>query len=244
MKFFQRPSFGFAVAIVLIMGLIVFYRYGRGVWRPLKLKITGKQTVEDVLERLESEMKQRFSDLLLLIDGRPLALLAFKEERRLEVWKTTDAGWSFRKSYPFTAFSGRLGPKLREGDRQIPEGLYAIEYLNPNSRYHLSMKVDYPNEFDREKARHDNREQLGDDIFIHGMNATIGCIPIGNHGIEELFYLVAKNGYQNTQVIIAPYDMRGVKKSLGVEDIAWENELYAKLSETLTAFSLHRGTKQ
>jgi len=59
------------------------------------------------------------------------------------------------KSYPFTGFSGGLGPKLREGDGQIPEGVYAIEYLNPNSQFHLSVKLDYPNVFDKAKGRAD-----------------------------------------------------------------------------------------
>lgn len=244
MKLIQRSSFGFLLCITLILGLLAFYRYGRSIWVPVKQKISGKQTVDDVIKRLENRMRQSFVELDLLTDGEPLALLAFKEERRLEAWKMAHSGWQYLKTYPFTAFSGRLGPKLREGDFQIPEGIYGIEYLNPNSRYHLSIKIDYPNEFDRRKAQHDKRARLGGDIFIHGMNATIGCIPIGNRNIEELFYLVAKNGYQNTQVIIAPYDMRTTKKTLILEEIAWEDELYATLSQALTVFPFPGGEER
>ena len=236
----QRPSLGFLACIAFIVGVLVFYRYGRSVWFPVKLKMSGKRTVNDVLRQLDPQMIQNFSGLARLTDGRPLALVTFKEERRLEVWKMTATGWSYVKSYPFAAFSGRLGPKLQEGDFQIPEGIYGVEYLNPNSRYHLSIKIDYPNNFDREKARHDGRRQLGGNIFIHGMNSTIGCIPIGNKNIEELFYLVAKNGYQNTQVVIAPYDMRLRKRSLSLDNITWEDELYATLSKALTAFPLNK----
>lgn len=236
MKTLQRPSLGFLLCLALLIGGIAFYRYGRNVWSPIVRKVRGQKTVADVLRRLGPEMRRNFADLDRVTDGKPLALLAFKEERRLEVWKRMDADWRFRKSYPFTAFSGRLGPKLREGDLQIPEGIYGVEYLNPNSRYHLSIKVDYPNAFDREKARQDRRVQLGGDIFIHGMDATIGCIPIGNANIEELFYLVAQNGFQNTQVIIAPYDMRTGSKRIDVEGIAWEDELYEALTQALRAF--------
>ncbi|MCP4405266.1 MAG: L,D-transpeptidase family protein [bacterium] len=239
----KRPSIGFCLTLAILLGLLVFYRYGRSIWVPIKLKIAGKRTVDEVLIQLEDRMKQNFPDIELLTDGQPLSLLAFKEEWRLEVWKMTHSGWRYLKTYPFTAFSGRLGPKLREGDFQIPEGIYAVEYLNPNSRYHLSVKINYPNNFDREKAQHDQRTQLGGDVFIHGMNATIGCIPIGNTNIEELFYLVAKNGYQNTQVIISPYDMRVGTKALYVEKITWEDELYMKLSDALTSFLIPGGAE-
>jgi len=83
---------------------------------------------------------------------KKLTILAFKNERLLEVWGYGDNHWRFIKSFNWTAYSGVLGPKLREGDRQIPEGIYGIEYLNPNSKFHLSMKVSYPNSFDREMA--------------------------------------------------------------------------------------------
>ncbi len=67
-----------------------------------------------------------------------------------------------------------------------------IEYLNPNSKFHLSMKVSYPNSFDREMAKLDNRDNLGGDIMIHGSNRSVGCIPIGDGGIEELYFLVKR----------------------------------------------------
>ncbi len=68
-------------------------------------------------------------------------------------------------------------PKFKEGDGQIPEGIYGIEYLNPNSKFHLSMKINYPNSFDKEMAKIDNRKNLGGDIMIHGSNKTIGLYP-------------------------------------------------------------------
>ena len=75
-----------------------------------------------------------------------------------------------------------------EGDKQVPEGFYRIELLNPNSRYHLSLRVNYPNADDIERAREDRRDllNLGGDIMIHGGAESIGCIAIGNPAIEHL----------------------------------------------------------
>lgn len=140
------------------------------------------------------------------------------------------------KTYPFTGFSGDLGPKLREGDGQIPEGIYAIEYLNPNSSYHLSMKVSYPNAFDRDKGSKDGRKSLGNDIFIHGKSVTIGCIPIGDAGIEELFLMVSEVGIEHVEVILAPYDMRRSTRTIEIAEIDWEAELYSEIHSVLARF--------
>ena len=95
------------------------------------------------------------------------------------------------KSYPICALSGQLGPKRREGDLQIPEGFYTISKLNPQSSYHLSMRVDYPNASDKVRGRAlDARAPLGGDIMVHGNCVTIGCIPLENEPIEEV-YVVA-----------------------------------------------------
>ena len=130
------------------------------------------------------------------------------------------------KRYPFTGFSGGPGPKLREGDGQIPEGIYAIEYLNPNSQFHLSMKLNYPNAFDKAKGKADGRDRLGFDIFIHGGSATIGCIPIGDAGLEELFLMVSEVGKLNVTAVISPYDMRMKSKRIEIPGIVWEQELH------------------
>ena len=145
----------------------------------------------------------------------------------LEVWGRLKSGeLELIKRYPFTGFSGGPGPKLREGDGQIPEGIYAIEYLNPNSQFHLSMKLNYPNAFDKAKGKADGRDRLGFDIFIHGGSATIGCIPIGDAGIEELFLMVSEVGKLNVTAVISPYDMRMKSKRIEIPEIVWEQELH------------------
>jgi murein L,D-transpeptidase YafK len=119
-----------------------------------------------------------------------LFLRAFKREAELEVWgKGEGARYALIRTYPVLSSSGGPGPKRREGDRQVPEGFYRLQYLNPASLYHLSMKLDYPNASDRVRS---DREQPGSDIFIHGGNGSIGCLPIGDSGIEEVFLLATK----------------------------------------------------
>lgn len=94
-----------------------------------------------------------------------LALLAFKQERRLEVYAANSQSAPFRYicSYPILGSSGTLGPKLREGDGQVPEGLYRVENLNPNSRFHLAIRVNYPNAFDLANAVREQRANPGSD---------------------------------------------------------------------------------
>lgn len=230
------PRKPYLVALAATFGLVLFYHFGGSIWRPIKARLAGEKTVAQVLGELEPLMAKQYQNLEALTDGEPMSILAFKDEQRLELWKQRKTGWEFVRSFPFTGYSGKLGPKLREGDGQIPEGIYKIEYLNPNSSYHLSIKVDYPNSFDRKMAASDGREGLGFDIFIHGSSATIGCIPIGDRSIEELFYLVAKNGYRNATAIISPVDFRLGVPPPEVDGIDWEASLYASLAQKLKAY--------
>ena len=168
-------------------------------------------------------------------------LLTLKDERRLELWaqgRNAAAPRTFLKDYEVQAASGGPGPKRVQGDLQVPEGLYRILWLNPASSYHLSMKVDYPNEFDRTHARADKRTQLGGDIFIHGRDVSIGCVAMGDPAIEELFTLAHDAGVANVQAVIAPHDFRKRKPALGARpDPIWLPELYATLQREMALFA-------
>lgn len=167
-----------------------------------------------------------------------MGLLAFKKEQRMELWGGEMNGpLKLIKTYPFTAFSGELGPKRRQGDRQIPEGIYRIIFLNPESSYHLSMKLNYPNDFDRTMAATERRNQLGGDIFIHGDSYSIGCIALGDRAIEELFVLTAWAGMDNVQVIVSPYDLRQEKEIKPLHKVPWTKELYTQIQHSLLAFN-------
>ncbi|MBF9238292.1 L,D-transpeptidase family protein [Hymenobacter sp. BT683] len=110
-----------------------------------------------------------------------------KTNRELEVWARNQNRGPFEllQTYPLAATSGKLGPKRRAGDRQVPEGFYEIDRFNPKSDYHLSLGLNYPNAADRALGE----PQPGGDIFIHGGEVTIGCLPITDAGIEEVYLL-------------------------------------------------------
>lgn len=145
----------------------------------------------------------------------------------------------FIKSYPILGASGVFGPKLREGDGQVPEGFYGIEYLNPNSSFHLSMKVAYPNADDREQAAKEGRTMLGGDIMIHGNTGSRGCLAMGDPAVEELFVLVARAGVKNVEVLISPVDFRqeaaeGLpKKFTEISFPEWVAALHTRLREAV-----------
>lgn len=127
--------------------------------------------------------------------GAPIFLRAFKEEQTLEVWiRKKDGTFALFKNYPVLATSGTLGPKLAEGDRQIPEGFYAVgpKQMNPKSRFHFAFNIGYPNQFDQSHRR------TGSFIMVHGSNVSIGCLAIGDDKIEEV-YALAKAAFQAGQ---------------------------------------------
>lgn len=203
--------------------------------------LSHQQQVDRQVEALHKapgrQLRREFREAQLTFPPQHLQLVALKQEQVLEVWTYESAiqQWVYVKSYPFTAFSGVLGPKLKEGDRQIPEGIYKISFLNPNSKFHLSLKVDYPNVFDVLQAQRVGRTNLGGDIFIHGKSSTIGCIPIGDANIEELFYLVGMTPNQSAGIIIAPYDLRhqGVYNNTSLQ---WVDGLYQELKVAMQRF--------
>ena len=167
-----------------------------------------------------------------------LLLYAEKTERVLTVYGYDKNGKPAEiTSYPFTGFSGRLGPKQKEGDGQIPEGIYDITALNPQSSFHLSIRIEYPNAFDKRMAANENRTNIGSDIYIHGGSATIGCIPIGNDNIEELFYLVKATGLRNTDIVITPKNLTGMDLDSETYPISWQKQLYKNI-QTFTKENL------
>lgn len=212
--------------------------------RPLGIAATAsKRTVQQVLEAYGAESQKRlmpfFEAAKAPYPPKKIALLAIKDEKRLELWTEEGEDRFFIRSYPVKAASGVTGPKLREGDLQVPEGIYRLEYLNPESSYHLSMKINYPNDFDRAQARKENRTRLGGDIFIHGKAVSIGCLAMGDRAIEELFTLVAKVGADKVKVIIAPSDpRRGDILSLAHNQPDWVTELYSNIATAMKPYSL------
>lgn len=146
--------------------------------------------------------------------GAPVFLRIYKQERELEIWARTGNGvYALLDTWPICTYSGELGPKLREGDGQAPEGIYRVggEQLNPHSSYHLSFDLGYPNAFDRAHDR------TGSYLMVHGSCVSIGCYAMTDAGIEEIYSLVAAalaHGQRRVQVHALPFRF----------DAGWESE--------------------
>lgn len=169
-----------------------------------------------------------------------VVLVGLKAERVLQIYAEDDAGaWRFIHAYPILGASGVAGPKLREWDHQVPEGIYSIALLNPNSRYQISMQIGYPNDFDREQAAQDGRTQLGGDIMIHGGHGSIGCLAMGDEASAELFVLTADAGLANVVVVLAPVDFRRGASVPGLGQLpSWTPELYRQIRSRLAELPL------
>lgn len=222
--------------------IMAFMVYGRSIWVPAYLKIKGKRTVEEVIARYGPGAEKRLSPYFTRsgIEYPPekIALVALKEEKRLELWGFGGGAWRKIKEYDILGASGASGPKLKQGDHQVPEGFYGIIGLNPNSSYHLSMKLDYPNAFDLEQAKAEKRDNLGGDIFIHGKSGSVGCLAMGDPAIEELFTVVDKVGRSNAAVIIAPWDFRERTWNVREGSPPWLPGLYAEIDKALNTYTV------
>jgi hypothetical protein len=210
---------------------------------PAATQADNRRTVDDVVLSYRSKVEQRLLPRLRFagVEWPPqeVMLLAIKESRQLELWARSGSGWRHIRDYRIKGLSGGPGPKLREGDDQVPEGRYGIQALNANSTYHLSMKIDYPNRFDRRQALADGRSRLGDDIFIHGKDISRGCLAIGDNAIEELFVLTALIGEDRVRVLIAPRDFRLHPPPATSADLPdWVSGLHRQIASDMSQFPL------
>jgi len=221
------------LSIIILASVTAIYFYGRSFWVPVYQKITGKKTIAEVVLTYGPDARERlrpyFESSGVSYPPKKVILLGIKSTSQLEMWAEAETGPVFVRSYTIRALSGVSGPKLRQGDRQVPEGLYKIEGLNPNSSYHLSMKLNYPNNFDLKYATEDGRSKPGTNIFIHGKAVSIGCLAMGDTVIEELFVLAADVGSTNIEVAIAPTDPRLMLLSTSIQP-NWVSLLYKQLN--------------
>ena len=123
-----------------------------------------------------------------------ILIRAFKKEEIVEVWaKSYDIdSFALLRTYKICLSSGFLGPKRRQGDRQIPEGCYYINEFNPTSNYHLSLGINYPNKADSILGKYGD---WGGDIYIHGGCESIGCLPVTTRRIKELYVIAMQARY-------------------------------------------------
>ena len=137
----------------------------------------------------------------------PMFVRIFKEESELEVWKQRDDGRFYHfKTYPICNWSGELGPKVRQGDKQAPEGFYHVtrEQMNPDSKFHLAMNLGYPNAYDKSHRR------TGEFLMIHGKCKSAGCYAMTDALIEEIYAIARESflgGHDGFQVHAFPFRM-------------------------------------
>ncbi len=205
---------------------------------------TMKTRLAEISPTATARLSAKFEAAKAAWPPAEIALIAIKDEKILELHARPNGGaWMLIHRYRVLAASGGAGPKLRQGDRQVPEGIYSIAFLNPNSAYHVSLGVNYPNAFDRHMAAKDGRKDLGGDIMIHGKNLSAGCLAMGDEAVEELFVLAAQMGVSNVKLIISPTDFR--QNGLWTHEPGrpeWLPKLYAEIATAMSGFKAPRST--
>ncbi len=230
-----------AGVLMALAGAVVWSSFKPRRWRLRQrdaLVATVEERVAQYGARVDARLRPLFEARGLAYPPGDVALVAFKDARVLELYARASARqtWTFVHAYPVHGASGGLGPKLQEGDRQVPEGIYAVEYLNPNSRFHLSLKLDFPNAFDRRMGAADGRTELGSGIMIHGGTSSIGCLAMGDDGVEDLFVLTAHVGIERVRVLISPVDFRLGRQAPATDQPSWTPVLHERLRAALAQY--------
>lgn len=198
-------------------------------------------TVEEQVDRYGAAARSRlipvFSARHLKYPPDHVEFIAIKSTKELLIYAATgQSPYQYVCTYPILGASGILGPKLREGDRQVPEGIYKLS-LEPNTLYHLALRLNYPNEQDLAHAHSDGRANPGFDILIHGTTGSVGCLAMGDPASEDLFVLVNDSADRRSEVVIVPVDLR--KQSpppLAGNPPSWLPQLYERLKEKLSEY--------
>lgn len=179
---------------------------------------TAKQEKSEIVEKTLADFQLTTSKLNILF-------VAYKELDKLELYAKTPQESSYRllKTFAVCKRSGNLGPKKAEGDKQVPEGFYHIDRFNPKSLFYLSLGINYPNELDKSLG------YTGSDIFIHGKCQTLGCLPMTDDLIKEiyLYALFAKeSGQKQIPVYIFPFEMTDVNMEEKLSNVNEETKLF------------------
>ena len=187
-----------AIALGLLLGgSILLYRMTR----------KEKSRIEEVRSHVTPRISRDLARKELAL-GNAAFIRIFKEENELELWMQAKQASPYQlyAAWKVAARSGKLGPKLKEGDRQAPEGFYSVAkpQLNPNSDYHLAFNIGYPNVYDRAHQR------TGSLIMVHGSNVSIGCFAMTDPVIEEIYLIVEaalNHGQERVPVHVFPFRM-------------------------------------
>lgn len=167
------------------------------------------ERVRTAIKEKQGLIEKELKDHSISIDNLKLLIIAYKDNDLVDIYAKTVKLGTYKKirSYDVCSRSGQLGPKRQQGDEQVPEGFYHIDRFNPSSSFYLSLGLNYPNLADKRKSK---ARDLGEDIFIHGSCVTIGCLPMTDNFIKEIYLLAVyarNNGQHKIPVYIFPFRM-------------------------------------
>jgi murein L,D-transpeptidase YafK len=195
----------FLLLVIPLIGILLGTRYQKTLFYPkgksgFRFEQQKNARVKTAYEKTWPGISAQLKKINIDTGKFQLLIRAFKDEAELEVWVKSAAQttYSLYKTYPICAASGELGPKRCQGDGQVPEGFYHVNVFNPYSNYHLSLGVSYPNASDKVFAC---KRDAGGAIMIHGDCVTIGCIPLTDEKIREV-YVMAVEAKHNGQTTI------------------------------------------
>lgn len=167
------------------------------------------ERVRTALKEKQGIIDETLSENQITVNNLNLLFIAYKDNDMVDIYAKTKEVRTYKKilSYQVCSRSGVLGPKRKQGDEQVPEGFYHIDRFNPKSNFYLSLGLNYPNLADKRKSKASN---LGGDIFIHGSCVTVGCLPMTDNFIKEIYLLAVyarNNGQDKIPVYIFPFKM-------------------------------------
>lgn len=240
----DRIVMGLLVVLLMATPVIILKRSAiRGFikelpWMRERLRIkTLDEQIQVYGASARERLKPKFESAKAVYPPDKVALVAIKDSLQLHVYAAQEKQpYRYICSYPILGASGFLGPKLREGDMQVPEGIYQLA-LEPNTPYHLALRLNYPNEYDQKRAAEDGRNP-GRDILIHGTTGSVGCMAMGDQGSEDLFVLVYDAHDRNVLLVIAPVDFRvAPAPKPKPTDPEWLPDLYSRIKDALAEFA-------
>ncbi len=189
----------------------------------------------EAMQRKEDTLQKQFEAKKLVWPAKYIYIRSFKYDSQLEVWVKNELKEQFQlfKTYKVCALAGTLGPKRMEGDYQVPEGFYYISEFNPRSNYYLSLGINYPNVSDKILS---DSLRPGSEIFIHGSCVTVGCIPIRDEQIDEVYILAAHakdQGQDFIPVHIFPIRYNVEKSTKYLENLTKDDPVLKKFADRL-----------
>ncbi len=179
----KAAIFGLAAGLVcLVLATPIMRRNWSNI---MDMRMSGEDRVERAYRLAGDQVQVLCEKAKITYPPKRIFIRVFKAERQLEVWGSNGGTQPFVlvHTYPIAGMSGALGPKRKEGDLQVPEGFYLIDRFNPQSRFRLSLGLNYPNASDRKRS---DAQRPGGDIFIHGDNRSIGCLAMTDSKIDQI----------------------------------------------------------